>query len=94
MFNLTITDRCLTLIFYIFLGLALFALGIQFYEKIFSNRQNIDLTTPFNFIFWAFFAKYNYAIQYFLKKIALINNEERNRQLTTGEIQKNKYLFF
>ncbi|WP_436897607.1 hypothetical protein [Acinetobacter gyllenbergii] len=88
MLNLKITDRCLNFLFYIFLVAGFFAIGIELKNFLRVDDKQIELKPAFTFLFWAFFAKYFYAIQYWLKKLDSINSEERSRQLSTGEIKE------
>ncbi|WP_249451934.1 MULTISPECIES: hypothetical protein [Acinetobacter] len=43
--------------------------------------ESIDMGPTFTFMFFAFFSKYQYAIQYWLSKLEITNTQERNRQL-------------
>jgi len=81
MFKLKITDRCLTFVFYMFLVSAFFALGSSLYDKYTGHAKEIDFSSVYTFIFFAFFTRYQYAIQYWLQKAERINNEERKRHL-------------
>ncbi len=79
MLNLKITDRCLIFSFYLFLTLALFSLTVEIKDYLLEIDGKIKLKPFFTFLFLAFFAKYNYAIQNWLKKLYAINNEEKSR---------------
>lgn len=43
--------------------------------------DSIDIGPTFTFMFFAFFAKYQYAIQYWLNRLEIINTQEREKQL-------------
>lgn len=88
MLNLKITDRCLTVIFYLFFALGVFSMGLAVYEKCVGEAANIEFESAYTFIFFALFAKYNYAIQCWLNNVNKINNEERRRQLDSGQIDR------
>ncbi|MEG2053245.1 MAG: hypothetical protein RRZ92_04810 [Bacilli bacterium] len=52
--------------------------------------ESIDMGPTFTFMFFAFFAKYQYAIQYWLSKLEIINTQERNRQLQIDSVENTK----
>ena len=74
-------DNFLKLSTYMFLLLAIGSIGVTLYEKYMGYAESIDMGPTFTFMFFAFFAKYQYAIQYWLSKLETINTQERNRQL-------------
>ena len=88
MLSLKITDRCLTILFYLFLVLAVVSILGEIYENFTDVGNRIDLRSTYTFIVFAFLAKYQYAIQYWLRKIDKVNVEERKRQLRIGEIEE------
>lgn len=76
-----IFDNILKLSFYLFSILAVFSMSVTLYDKYMGYTSSIELKPALIFLFFAFFAKYQYAIQYGLNRLEIINNKERHRQL-------------
>jgi hypothetical protein len=85
MFKGKIFDSFLKVSHYSFSALALCAIAVAIYEKAAGQAESIVLMPALNFMFFSFFAKYNYAIQYWINQLERINNEERSRQLGQKE---------
>ncbi|WP_327858566.1 hypothetical protein [Acinetobacter guillouiae] len=86
-------DNFLKFSFFMFMVLTFCALGMAIYEKFIGQADKIVLGPALTFMFFAFFAKYQYAIQYWGKRLNLINEGERQRQLRLDEdtkVLKNK----
>lgn len=69
---------------------AMGSIGLALYNKYMGYSQSIDMGSTFTFMFFAFFAKYQYAIQYWLSKLEIINTQERNRQLQINSVENTK----
>lgn len=74
-------DNFLKLSTYMFWLLTMWSIGMALYNKYMGYSESIDMGSTFTFMFFAFFSKYQYAIQYWLSKLEIINTQERNRQL-------------
>lgn len=69
---------------------AMWSIGLALYNKYMGYSESIDMGPTFTFMFFAFFAKYQYAIQYWLSKLEIINTQERNRQLQIDSVENTK----
>ncbi len=74
-------DNLLKLSTYMFWLLTMWSIGMALYDKYMGYSESIDMGPTFTFMFFAFFSKYQYAIQYWLSKLEITNTQERNRQL-------------
>lgn len=74
-------DNFLRLSFFIFMVLTFLSLGQSIYDRVTGEAEQIVLKPALTFMFFAFFAKYQYAFQYWAKRLERINEEERQRQL-------------
>lgn len=74
-------DNFLKLSAYMFWLLAIWSVGLTLYDKYMGYSESIDMGPTLTFMFFTFFTKYQYAIQYWLSKLEMINTQERNRQL-------------
>jgi len=61
--------------------LAICSICLALYNKYMGYSESIDIGHTFTFIFFAFFSKYQYAIQYWLSKLEIINTQEREKHL-------------
>jgi len=82
-------DNFLKLSTYMFWLLTMWSIGMALYNKYMGHSENIDMGPTFTFMFFAFFSKYQYAIQYWLSQLETINTQERTRQLKTDSDQSN-----
>lgn len=74
-------DNFLKASVYIFSLLAFVSIVIAIYNKYMGYSEHIEIGSTCTFIFFAFFAKYQYAIQFWLEKLEKINTAQRNKQL-------------
>jgi len=74
-------DNFLKLSTYMFWLLTIWSIGMALYNKYMGYSDSIDIGPTFTFMFFAFFAKYQYAIQYWLNRLEIINTQEREKQL-------------
>lgn len=83
-------DNFLKLSTYMFWLLAICSIGLTLYEKYMGHSESIDIGPTFTFMFFAFFAQYQYAIQYWLSKLEIINTQERNKKLQIDSVENTK----
>lgn len=81
-------DNFLKVSFYLFWLLAILAISVALYDKYMGHANNVELKPALTFLFFAFFAKYQYAIQYGLNQLEVINNKERKRQLMLDKVDE------
>jgi hypothetical protein len=74
-------DNFLRLSFFMFMSLTFLSLGQSIYDRITGEVEQIILKPALTFMFFAFFSKYQYAVQYWAKRLELINEGERQRRL-------------
>ncbi|TCM65060.1 hypothetical protein EC844_11623 [Acinetobacter calcoaceticus] len=75
-------DNVLKLSTYMFWLLAICSIGLTLYNKYMGYSESLDMKPTFTFMFFALFAKYQYAIQYWLNKLETINTKERDKKLS------------
>ena len=80
-------DNFLRLSFFMFMILTFLSLGQSIYDRMIGETEQIVLKPTLTFMFFAFFAKYQYAIQYWAKRLEFVNEGERQRQLRLDKEQ-------
>lgn len=83
-------DNFLKLSAYMLWLLAIWSISLILYDKYMGYSESIDMRPTFTFIFFAFFAKYQYTIQYWLNKLETINTQEREKQLRMNPEESTK----
>lgn len=74
-------DNLLKFSTFFFWLLALWSICLSLYNLYTGYSKNVEIGTTLTFMFFAFLSKYQYAIQYWLNKLEIINKQERERQL-------------
>lgn len=82
------TDRTLKILHKFFVVLSIFALSVGLYDFVKGNTETMKIGSFVTFIVLSYICKYYYVIVYWSKRIDIINTQERERQLRSGEMKE------